>query len=276
MPTDQPGHLIAEEAPPQQSPIENELPTYRAISNRAVFSVICGVLASFSFADLTFLIFAALAVILGILANRAIQRTPDVLTGGRLANAGIAMGLIFGLTVITYTGIQNFMLKRGATRFAMEYARILKEGSLGDVLLYGEPPERRKEQTGAEKEKELEGMKAKERMMAEQKLGPMMKLRKALAAKDARIHLLDIENYGLDQSITSGIYYFAAVLYEVEGAATKDGKGSAETQYALALFKGHVKGRHYEWWVEDTRFPYVPKSYKVETKPVDDGHGHAH
>ena len=44
--TDQTGPLIAEESPPLVSPIENELPTYRAISTRAVWSVICGVLAS--------------------------------------------------------------------------------------------------------------------------------------------------------------------------------------------------------------------------------------
>src|SRR5262245_38867194 len=79
VPTEQPGHLIAEEAPPKESPIENELPTYRAISNLAVFSVISGALASFSFADLTFLFFSVLAIVLGILAHRAIKRTPDVL-----------------------------------------------------------------------------------------------------------------------------------------------------------------------------------------------------
>src|SRR5579875_3187357 len=86
VPTDQPGHLSVEEAPPKASAIENEIPTYRAISNRAVFSVICGVLASFSFADLIFLVFAVLAVVLGVTANLAIKRKPDLLTGTRLAN----------------------------------------------------------------------------------------------------------------------------------------------------------------------------------------------
>jgi hypothetical protein len=275
VPTDQPGHLIAEEAPPKASPIENELPTYRAISNRAVFSVICGVLASFSFADLTFLVFAVLAIVLGVLANRAIRRNSDVLTGGRLANAGIAMGLIFGLTVITYTGIQAFILKREAAKFALEYAQVLQGKSLGEVLLYRDPPERRKDQNPAEKQKELDTMKERDRMMLEQRMGPLMNLHKALQ-HGARIHFLNVEGQGADESLTGGVYYYAAVLYEVEAAAARGAQGTPQDQYALALLKGRPRGRHYEWWVDDIRFPYQPKSYQMQAKPVDDGHGHAH
>ena len=51
------------------SAIENEIPTYRAISALAVFSLICGVLAVLSFAHGSFLISAAAAIVLGILAD---------------------------------------------------------------------------------------------------------------------------------------------------------------------------------------------------------------
>lgn len=276
MPTDQPGHLVAEEAPPQASAIENELPTYRAISNRAVFSLICGVIASFSFADLTFLIFAALAVILGVLANRAIARTPDVLTGTRLANAGIALGLIFGLTVITYTAVQTFVLKREASRFARDYARILSEGSVGDLLLYREPPEMRKDHTSASKQKEYDEMKSRERMMMDQRLGPLFNLNRALKSQGARLKFQGIEGQGVDDSINSGVYYYATALYDVEGA-TLPGTKEPQNLHALAIFKGRVKGRHYEWWVDDIRFPYQLQSYQGEIKkPADDGHGHSH
>lgn len=276
MPTDQPGHLIAEEAPPQASPIENELPTYRAISNRAVFSLICGVLASFSFADLDFLAFAVLAVILGVLANRAIARTPDVLTGTRLANAGIALGLIFGLTVITYTAVQTYILRREASRFAKDYARILAEGSVGDLLLYREPPEMRKDHTSEAKQKEFDEMKMRERVMMEQRLSPLLNLNKALKSKGARLVFRGIEGQGVDDSISSGVYYFAAALYDVEGV-TLPGAKSPQTLHALAIFKGRPKGRHYEWWTDDLRFPYQPSTYQGEVKkPADDGHGHAH
>lgn len=276
MPTDQPGQLIAEEAPTKASPIENELPTYRAISNRAVFSVICGVLASFSFADLTFLVFSALAVILGILANRAIKRSPDVLTGVRLANVGIAMGLIFGLTVVTYTSIQYFLVKREATRFAMQYAQLLKEGTLGDVLLYREMPDRRKDQTAADKQKQYDEMKARDRMMFDQRMGPNISLHRLLKDRGGRIEFVDIEQQGIDDSLVGAIYHFAAALYEVEPPPSSSPSGSHEHQYALAIFKGKPMGRHYEWWIEDVRFPYSLKSYQGEVKKAaDDGHGHA-
>jgi hypothetical protein len=272
VPTDQPGHLIVEEAPPKASAIENELPTYRAISNRAVFSVICGVLASFSFADLIFLIFAILAVVLGVLANTAIKRQPDLLTGRRLANAGIALGLIFGLTVATYTAVQNFILGREASRFALVYAKVLKEGSFGDALLYRDPPEAREKKTAAEKEKEYESIRTRERMMAEQKMAPLTNLRKALVPKDAQLHFVGIESQGPDANRVGGVFYFATALYEVDRPAAKG--AAAAPQYALALFKGQQKGRHYGWWVEDILFPYQPRSYRAAAKPVDDGHGH--
>jgi hypothetical protein len=275
VPTDQPGHLIAEEAPPKESPIENELPTYRAISSRAVLGLLCGALASFSFASSNFLVFAVLAIVLGILANRAIRRSPDVLTGARLANAGIAMGLIFGLTVLTYTFLHNFIIRREATRFAQEYAKVFEEGSLGDLLLYREPPLRRKDQAAADREKELEKMNPRDRMMFETRMGPMLELRKAVSAKGTQMHFVRIEGEGVDDSMAGGVFYFAAALYEVEGApAGAKGEGDAH-RYALALFKGLAKGRHYEWWVDDVRFPYQPKSFQMQPKPVDDGHGHA-
>lgn len=277
MPTDQPGHLIVEEAPPATSPIENELPTYRAISNRAVVSVICGVLASFSFANLWFLLFSVLAIVIGVLAHRAIRRTPDVLTGARLANAGIAMGLIFGLTVLTYTAIHTYILKREASKFAREYARILKEGSFGDLLLYREPPTRRKDVTGADKQKEYDTMKSKERMMMDQRLGPLIALQRAARARDARVEFLSIEGHGIDENLAGGIYYYAAALFEIEKPAGSDKPGAPRHQHALAIFRGMPKGRHYEWWVEDIRFPYEPLTYQGEVKkPADDGHGHAH
>jgi Domain of unknown function (DUF4190) len=269
VPTDQPGHLTVEEAPPKASPIENELATYRAISNRAIFSVICGILASFSFADLIFLVFAVLAVVLGVTANLAIKRKPDVLTGTRLANVGITLGLLFGLTVTTYTAIQSFILGREASKFAQVYAKVLKEGSLGDALLYRDPKEAREKTTAAEKEKEYHAMRAREKMMVEQKMAPLVSLRKALAPKDAHLHFVDIETKGMDSERVGGVYYYATALYEVE----KPGEAGTP-QYALALFKGQQKGRHYDWWVENVLFPYRPKSYQATPKPVDDGHGH--
>ena len=164
---------VARRPAPTSSAIENELPTYRAISNRAVFSVICGVLASFSFADLTFLVFAVLAVVLGLMANVAIKRHPDLLTGRRLANAGIALGLIFGLTVITYTTVQNFILGREAAKFAAG----IRQGPQGGELRRRAPLSRTaRDEEGEDGRGGGEGIREDEGQgtgMADQRMAPL-------------------------------------------------------------------------------------------------------
>jgi hypothetical protein len=271
--TDQKAPLIAEEAPLKPSPIENELPSYRAISRSAVVSVLCGAMAVFSFANLSFLLFAGVAVALGLMANVAIKRNPDRLTGRRLANAGIALGLVFGLTVVTYTTVQTFILKREATKFALVYSKALKEGSLGDALLLRNDPEARKSQTAADAEKDFEKNRSRERGLAEQKFSGLLNVRKALGQKDTQLHLIGIEDQGEDEGRVGRVGYFAFALYELEGPP---GKGDSDArQFALAILKGYSSGRHYEWHVEDMVFPYTPKSYQSAAKPVDDGHGHA-
>ena len=112
MATDQKSSNLLSETT-ESSPIENELPTYRAISSRAILSVLCGILSLFSIANSFFFIFAVLAVVLGLTADWNIQRYPDILTGRRLAQTGVALGLIFGLGVFTANSVQSYI--RAAT-----------------------------------------------------------------------------------------------------------------------------------------------------------------
>jgi hypothetical protein len=272
--TDQTSRLLVDEPAETVPAIENEIPTYRAISTRAVFSLICGILASFSFANLFFAVFALLAVVLGVWANRAIKRHPDMLTGNGLANTGIALGLVFGLVATTYSGVQGLVLTQAAAKFGREYAEAVQSADLGKMLWYTLPPDMRKDKTSAQALHEYESAKPKEKMMMEQKNAPMQSLRKRLAAsKEDKFHFVDIESQGSDEQGRS-LGYYATALFEVEGPGSKD--FPQKHQYALAIFKGRVQGRHYEWWVEDVRFPYQPRSFRAPDKPVDDGHGHAH
>jgi hypothetical protein len=271
--TDQTSRVLVDESAEAPPAIENELPTYRAISTRAIFSLICGILASFSFANLFLLIFAALAVVLGVLANLAIKRHPDMLTGRGLANAGIALGLVFGLVTATYTGVQSFVLTQAASKFGREYAEAVQSGSLGKMLWYNLHPDMRKNKSPEETLREFETAKAKERMMMDQKTAPVQSLRKRLvSSKDETFHFVDIETQGLDEGPGKEIGYFATALFEVEGPGNKD--FPEKKQHALAIFKGRTKGRHYEWWVEDVKYPYQPRSFKAPEKPVGDGHDH--
>ena len=118
--------------------------------------MVCGVLAIFSFAHPVFYVFSILAVVLGIWAHRAIRRYPDMLTGHGLANAGIALGLIFGLASGTITTVQNFVRTRQAEKFARQYAEVLKSPDLGDVLWYITHPGSRKDKTATQILQELE------------------------------------------------------------------------------------------------------------------------
>ena len=52
---------------------------------------------------------------------------------------------------------------------------------------------------------------------------------------------------------------YALAVYEVHGPGSKE--FPEKMQYALAVLKGRLKGKQYEWWVDDVRFPYTPKSY---------------
>ena len=89
------------------SPIENELPTYRAVSSLAVFSLLLGIGSVFTFADTRMAVLGVGALVAGLIALRKIKHYPDILTGARLARIGIALGLIFVLSATTFDYVQT-------------------------------------------------------------------------------------------------------------------------------------------------------------------------
>lgn len=270
MATDQSTRGIVAE-PPGTSAIENELPTYRAISTRAIVSLICGVLSLFSVASPYFFLLAVLAVVLGVTADRKIQRHPDMLTGRGLAKAGAAMGFIFGLGIFTITTVQGMLRTRDAEHFAREYAQVLKTKGMGELLWLELPPAQRKTATPEEVLKKFHETKRQEAAMLEMKLGGLRSLKNRLNSSDGQeIHFVKIENEG-----SEGMTLWAQALYEVHGPQTKE---YPEPQYALITFKGiQEEGkRGYGWFEESVTFPYKLGTAAAPTKPVDDGHGHAH
>ena len=199
MATDQKASTLSIDTEPADSPIENELPTYRAISSRAIFSVVFGALAIFCFAHPVFYGAAILAVVLGFFAHRAIRRYPDMLTGQPLANVGIALGLIFGLGCGTYTTVQSVVRTRMAETFAHQYEKTLNAHSLADMLFFNLHPDSRKDQTGEKLLAQFESSKPKDKMMMEQKYGSMIALNKRLqASKDEHAEFVRIESVGVD------------------------------------------------------------------------------
>jgi hypothetical protein len=273
--TDQKSSTLGIESEIPGSAIENELPTYRAISNLAIFSVVCGALSIFSWAHPFFYVLSVLAVVLGFLAYRSIRQYPDMLTGHGLATSGIALGLVFGLGCGTYTTVQTFTRTRLAERFAKRYATALQTSPLADVLTMHLHPSARKDQSGEQLQKQIETSSAKEKMMVEQRYGSLLSLRKRLeASKDEHIEFVKIESVGEDESRGADIPIYALSLFEVHGPGSKN--FPEKQQYALAIIKGLLKGKQYDWWVDEIRFPYAPRTFVAPVAAPDDGHGHAH
>jgi hypothetical protein len=273
--TDQKTSTIGIEGEVPGSVIDNELPTYRAISKLSIFSVVCGALSLFCWAHSVFYIAPVLAVVLGFLAYRSIRQYPDMLTGNGLASAGIALGLVFGLGSGTYTTVQSYVRSSLASRFAKHYAETIQSSSLAEVLKLHLHPTARMDQTGEELVKKLESSSAKEKMMMETKFGPLVIIRKRLAAsKDEHIEFVGIESVGEDDSHGAEIPIVALASFKLHGPGSKD--FPEKEQYALAVLKGMLKGKQYEWWVDDIRYPYTPLTYVAPVTAPDDGHGHAH
>ncbi len=273
MATDQKTRPLGLDPESPDSVIENELPTYRAISQLAIFSVVCGALAIFCWAHPFFYVASVLALVLGVLAHRAIRQYPDMLTGLGLAKAGITLGLIFGLGSLTYATVQTYVRTTLAQRFAKHYVEVVEGGSLGPVLRLHAHPEGRKDDSGEELVKHMEGATAKDKMMIEQKYGSLLSLRKRLeSSKDQHFEFVRIESVGEDDSHGTEIPIYGLALFEVHGPTSK--AFPEESQYALAILKGRYKNKQYEWWVDELRFPYKPQSYVPPTKAPDDGHAH--
>jgi len=256
--------------------VDNEIPAYRAISPAAVISLVLGVLALLSFAHWFFLSCAVLAVAFGIHADRKIQRYSDTLTGRRLAQAGTALGLVFGLTAVTVGLVQSSVQKREAARFARQLADVLKNGSYEEVLMYKWAPAQRASKTkeqileqireAEQSAKEEEGMED-EAGMGPMGNGPLKLLRARLAIPTETLHFEKIEGSTVD-----GLTASVGALFKVEGPGNS--QFPEKEQYALLIVKSKTDALH-DWWLDQVHFPYKPSTY-VPPAPADDGHGHSH
>jgi hypothetical protein len=255
--------------------IENEIPTYRAISARAILSVACGVLSACALAHPFFYIFAILAIGLGIWAQVAIRRFPDMLTGQGLANAGIGLGLVFGLASGTITTVQYVVRSKQAGLFALRYAEVLRSADKGQMLWYNAHPDMRKGKTSDEILEELNA-KPNEKRMAET-MGPLAQLNglheRLASSKGQDVHFVRLEAVGEDEGRGAEMQIYALALFQIDGPASE--KFREGRQYALAVLKARPVGREYEWWTEGVMFPYTPKSYVPSEASVGDGHDHA-
>jgi hypothetical protein len=249
--------------------IENEIPAYRAIYPMAVISLLLGLVSAFSFADPLFLIAGALALIVGLFAEWKIRKLPDVYTGRGLAQAGIAMGLVFSLSSFTMGYVQGTLIKTEASRFGKSLVPVLKKNSLPEALWYRLPPQARKGNSPDDVYKKMRGT-AKDPSQFEAHVGQTRALLERVATPGADIHFEDVERYGYDGLIRYGI-----LLYAVHGP--KQAGKTDDDEFAMIEIKNDPSNRSGAgWYVSEVVYPYKPKTHVMRAAPTDDGHGHAH
>jgi len=279
------------------SPIENEIPTYRAISPMAVTSAFLGLVSALCFVAVYWVVAAILAVVSGVVAERKIRRNPDILTGRSFAQAGIAMGIIFSITSIGLVQWQNYWLRTDANRFAIKFVDTLnaskaKHSDLSsDVLWYMIPPHlRRGIAPGDARSKVVEQAhnSAKVRYLEEAMqamIGHAGEGRKIEFAEVESAVYIDMDGWAsLLLKVGSGQNKSKAVAPKAHDHHEGDDHDHAydpvagNPDYALVVIRGEPNETKNRWMVDQFKYPYNPKSYKhaPPKKADDDGHGHAH
>jgi hypothetical protein len=253
-------------APESVPVIENELPSYRAISAGAVASLLLGLVSILSFADYWFLVAGAAAVVVGALSVRRINRYNDVLTGRGLAQAGIAMGLVFSVSAATIGYVSAMMLERSARGYGRSFAKTLQTGTLAEIAWHRLQPSMRKGKNPETMLTEMAGVQDPSAMEAY--LGGLRAIQGRVSQPNQTVRFVEIEASGYER-----LTPYAFALYELDGPG-EDGKDKHE--YALAELKSDPELPGLNWYVSDVVYPYTRKSHVLKAAPVDDGHGHGH
>lgn len=227
---------------------ENELPAYRAVSRLAIASLVFGISSILAFVAGYFALFGAIAIIFGLMAQRNIRSLPDTLTGSRMADAGIALGLLFSLSALTVTIAQSWIINREATRFARTYVEALRSGSLDDVLFLEIHPESRKTKSKAELLADLrQGMRGPG-MMDMQTQAPRDMIKRLASTPGQTVELGKIIDH-----ITLGMDAYVEFLLIFKGPKSQE--FPAEIQYGIVRFQGVPDGRTFAWKALFSKFP---------------------
>jgi hypothetical protein len=229
----------------------NEIAAYRAISPLSTLSLIAGLGSILTFTSPYFAILGLLAIVLGLMAHRSIRKLSDVLTGEKLANVGIGLGLMFSLSALTLGFVQDRIVLYEASKFGRIFNEILQKGSTDDALFMKLPPAARK---GKKAEVAVKEMVAQSRnpLERDQQQKSIQDVKARLNASADQV----IDFDGVIQHSVNGLTIYAFGRYKLHGPPTKNYPN--ETQYALVKFQGVSEGSVYNWYVEEVTFPFTP------------------
>ncbi|WP_161602275.1 DUF4190 domain-containing protein [Tautonia marina] len=247
------------------SPIENELPTYRAISSWAVASLVLGMISLVSFASLSFVIASVAAIGCGAAAQRAIRRYPDLVTGTGLANLGITLGLVSGLAAPTLSAVQHSIISRQAREYSTQLVAALESKGMADAYWLGQHPEIRAQMTPQGLMTDIENTPEQEMAGPDTRLSTFRTISQRLASGDQHIHFDEIEGRGF-----SGTTPFAYVRVMLDGPESEE---FPAVQYALFRVEGADFEGQRQWYIKDIVFPYEAGT---RANVVESAHGHEH
>ncbi|CAN5913547.1 hypothetical protein BH23PLA1_BH23PLA1_12290 [soil metagenome] len=254
-------------APTQTSqgdtPFENEIPEYRAISGGAVFSLLLGLIAILSFVNPYFLLAAFAAVLFGALALRKIRRNAKILTGAGLANVGIALGLIFGLAAGTFTAVQTVLIGQQATGFAEEFARSIEAKDFAGAVSLQVPPSMRQGKTSAQVIEDMQ-QQSIEDFESDPRVTTIRQILDRLDHPEQYLHVLGIETKGFD-----GLTPFAYVVLYLHGPPVNERPAN---EYVMIEVRGEKQSGSNQWWVQTVTYPYEVGSAAMEVRAA---HTHA-
>lgn len=260
--------------------IENEIPTYRALSPWAVGSLVAGLVSILSFAEPTFLLAAIAAVLFGSRALVKLRQQPDLFTGKGLAQAGMVLGLVCGLSSVTMGYVQRMLLNRRAEAFVQgDLIKVLKDGDVDAALWYRLEPETRGSMSPEQVRQTFVNPKSPDPLLLNSEMTPVRRICDAVGKEGAELRFARIERTDWDgvTPIVLGVLEIISPEHEEpEGNAQEHADHKHGPQYAAVILKSKRDGSRESWWVDKYIFPYRPNTYVEEMKPVDDGHGHAH
>jgi hypothetical protein len=247
------------------SSVENELPTYRAVSVWAIVSLLLGVASIFSFAHNSFLAAAVGAIITGAIALRMVQKYPDLVTGKGLANVGIGLGLAFGLSSFTIGFTQSLLLKKEVEKFAAEYAEVVETGSFAKMMFMQLPSDQRAETTPEKFMADLQ-QNTNGEFEGDPRTQSVKDVLAYLSGPEAgHAHVARVE-----QVASSGLTPLGFFVVNLE---TSDPKKEKSSQFLGVQVRSDKVGSKRGWHVDSLIFPY---SLGANENIVESAHGHDH
>ncbi len=242
-------------SPGSEPQLGDELPAYRAISAWAVASFVFSLISIISFLNLVFLIASILAITAGAIALRMIKTYPDLLTGARLANFGISVGLICGLSSSTIQGVQWWTIGSQSMNFARLYVEklaLLKDSTddqaLAEVFYFQYPAEGRAGKTPSDIFAEIGNAAENQEIFNDPRYVVVQEIKRRLnSSPDQTVKLGRILERGRFKGVP--IVY---ISLEFEGSPSK---GIPEKERGLLTLRGILGGGPNDWYVSEVRYP---------------------